>query len=57
METFFGIGHGYANNLSNDYSSTAYWYQTEPHKKFPVMLSVDKRIPRKDKKMESENGQ
>jgi len=44
------IEHGHANNLSNDYSSTAYWYQTEPHKKFPVMLSADRRLPRKNEK-------
>ena len=25
------IEHGHANDLSNDYSSTAYWYQLEPH--------------------------
>ena len=24
------IEHGHANNLWNDYSSTAYWYQTLP---------------------------
>ena len=24
------IEHGHANKLSNDYSSTAYWYQLEP---------------------------
>lgn len=40
------IEHGHANNLSNDYSSTAYWYQIEPHKKFPVILSMVKRLPR-----------
>ncbi|MHA1270188.1 MAG: glycoside hydrolase family 172 protein [Candidatus Helarchaeota archaeon] len=41
------IEHGHANRLANDYSSTAYWYQTEPHKKFRQMLSVEKRLPRK----------
>jgi hypothetical protein len=29
------IEHGHANNFENDYSSVAYWYQTEPHKAFP----------------------
>jgi hypothetical protein len=29
------IEHGHANNFENDYSSVAYWYQTEPHKTFP----------------------
>ena len=40
------IEHGHANNLSNDYSSTAYWYQAEPHKPFPDFLPADKRLPR-----------
>ncbi len=42
----FSIEHGHANNLSNDYSSTAYWYQTEPHKPFPALLPVNLRVPR-----------
>ncbi len=40
------IEHGHANKLTNDYSSTAYWYQAEPHKLFPPMLSVEQRLPR-----------
>ncbi len=40
------IEHGHANNLSNDYSSTAYWYQTEPHAAFPPLLPVAERLPR-----------
>lgn len=40
------IEHGHANKLSNDYSSTAYWYQKEPHKPFPVLLPVAARLPR-----------
>jgi hypothetical protein len=39
------IEHGHANNLTNDVASTAYWYQTEPHKPFPVLLKVDARLP------------
>ena len=39
------IEHGHANKRSDDYSSTAYWYQTEPHKKFPELLDVEKRLP------------
>lgn len=42
----FSIEHGHANKLSNDYSSTAYWYQTEPHAPFHKLLPVEKRIPR-----------
>jgi len=40
------IEHGHANHRSDDYSSTAYWYQTEPHKKFRPLLSVEERLPR-----------
>ncbi|REE57578.1 Protein of unknown function (DUF2961) [Paenibacillus taihuensis] len=40
------IEHGHANKLGNDYSSTAYWYQTEPHEPFPKMLPVEQRLPR-----------
>jgi hypothetical protein len=39
------IEHGTANNRGDDYSSTAYWYQTEPHKPFPPMQKVDDRLP------------
>jgi hypothetical protein len=44
------IEHGHANKLMNDYSSTAYWYQVEPHKKFPEMPPVKERLPRRYKK-------
>jgi len=40
------IEHGHANKLSNDYSSTAYWYQAEPHQPFPPMLPAAARLPR-----------
>jgi hypothetical protein len=40
------IEHGHANKLSNDYSSTAYWYQHEPHRPFPALLPVEQRMPR-----------
>lgn len=39
------IEHGHANKRSDDYSSVAYWYQTEPHKPFGIP-PVDKRLPR-----------
>jgi hypothetical protein len=42
------IEHGHANNLANDYSSTAYWHQTEPHAPFSPMLPVEGRLPRPD---------
>ena len=42
------IEHGHANNRGDDYSSVAYWYQKEPHKKFPKILPVKERLPRRD---------
>lgn len=41
------IEHGHANRRSDDFSSTAYWYQLEPHKSFGI-LPVDDRLPRAD---------
>jgi hypothetical protein len=41
----FTIEHGDQNGEIADYASTAYWYQTERHKKFPSMLSAGMRIP------------
>ena len=41
------IEHGHNNHRKDDYSSTAYWYQTEPHKAFELQ-NVEKRIPRED---------
>lgn len=37
---------GHDNERADDYSSTAYWYQTEPHKAFPKMPPVLERLPR-----------
>ncbi len=42
----FTIEHGHANKLSNDYCSTAYWYQTEPHKPFDPYPALQDRLPR-----------
>lgn len=39
------IEHGHANRRSDDYSSVAYWYQTEPHKAFPVLPALPNRLP------------
>ena len=41
----FSIEHGHANDRRGDWTSTAYWYQTEPHRSFPTLLPVDKRLP------------
>ena len=37
------IDHGFSNELDCDYSSTAYWYQTEPHRPWPNCRSVHLR--------------
>jgi hypothetical protein len=42
------IEHGHANRRSDDYSSTAYWYQHEPHAPFPTLPGVSERLPRPD---------
>ena len=39
------IEHGHANNLSDFYSSVAYWYQSEPHRAFPALPPVEERLP------------
>ena len=39
------IEHGHANDRSDFDSSTAYWYQTEPHKLFPALPPVAARLP------------
>lgn len=44
-DILFSIEHGSANNRSDDYASTAYWYQKEPHEKFEPMLPVELRLP------------
>lgn len=41
----FTIEHGHANSEIGDYSSTAYWYQMEPHAPFPEMLPANARLP------------
>ena len=38
------IEHGHNTNRSDDVSSTAYWYQLEPHKPFPKLPSVEDRL-------------
>jgi len=40
------LEHGHANDLGNDYSSTAFWYQKEPHGPFPKLLGRAERLPR-----------
>jgi hypothetical protein len=38
--------HGHANHRSDNFYSTAYWYQTEPHAAFPALPPVEARVPR-----------
>jgi hypothetical protein len=40
------IEHGHANHRSDNFYSTAYWYQTEPHSAFPALPAAAERIPR-----------
>jgi hypothetical protein len=40
------IEHGHDNHRSDDWSSTAYWYQTEPHAPVPPLPPVADRLPR-----------
>jgi hypothetical protein len=39
------IEHGHANDRADFYSSTAYWYQSEPHGAYPPLPSVEDRLP------------
>ncbi len=39
------IEHGHANDRADDWSSTAYWYQSEPHRPFGPILPVEQRLP------------
>jgi hypothetical protein len=40
------IEHGHANHRSDNFYSTAYWYQAEPHAQFPVLPEPAARVPR-----------
>jgi hypothetical protein len=40
------IEHGHANHRSDNFYSTAYWYQAEPHAPFPALPPVADRVPR-----------
>lgn len=42
------IEHGHNNHRSDDLSSTAYWYQSEPHVKFAPLPKVKDRLPLPD---------
>jgi hypothetical protein len=40
------IEHGHANHRSDNFYSTAYWYQTEPHAEFPALPRPEARVPK-----------
>jgi hypothetical protein len=40
------IEHGHANHRSDNFYSTAYWYQVEPHAAFPALPEPAARVPR-----------
>ncbi|SFI29227.1 Protein of unknown function [Paenibacillus sp. UNC496MF] len=42
------IEHGHNNHRSDDVSSTAYWYQQEPHRPFAPLPKIGKRLPLPD---------
>ena len=42
----FTIEHGHDNDRNDNFSSVAYWYQTEPHAPFPELPGADDRMPR-----------
>ncbi len=42
---YFSFEHGKGNRDVADYSSTVYWYQLEPHQKFPTISKAGQRIP------------
>lgn len=39
------IEHGAMNDRGDDYSSVAYWYQAEPHKRYPPLAPAADRLP------------
>jgi hypothetical protein len=40
------LEHGHGNDRSDSLYSVAYWYQAEPHAKFPALPSIQERLPR-----------
>jgi hypothetical protein len=39
------IEHGHANDREDDYTSVAFWYQTEPHQKLSPLPPIKERLP------------
>ncbi|MBD3351220.1 MAG: DUF2961 domain-containing protein [Candidatus Lokiarchaeota archaeon] len=42
------IEHGHDNHRGDIWETTAYWYQLEPHYKFPPLPDRDARMPKRD---------
>jgi Protein of unknown function (DUF2961) len=40
------IEHGHANDRGDNFYSVAYWYQIEPHARFPALPRMDARLPK-----------
>jgi hypothetical protein len=40
------IEHGHANHRSDNFYSTAFWYQTEPHAGYPALPKPQDRVPK-----------
>ncbi len=40
------IEHGHANHRADNFYSTAYWYQAEPHAAFPALPEPAERVPK-----------
>jgi hypothetical protein len=39
------LEHGNCNNRENDYTTTAFWYQKDPHSAYPALPSAKNRAP------------
>jgi hypothetical protein len=39
------IEHGHANDREDDYTSVAFWYQTEPHQRLVPLSPINQRLP------------
>lgn len=50
-----GVGHNGLFERQDDLSSVAYWYQNEPHNTFPNFLDKEKRWPRQETTMNTDN--
>ena len=50
------IEHGHANARQDDYTSVAFWYQTEPHQKLIPLPALNDRLPNAFWKVEKLQG-